>query len=304
MGNRSASAALGVPLLERSRELGGGRAQRTAPLAAQAPAPGPRTPCTEPVVRVQARNAGGAAERAAPCAHPSRPRRRLPARGGAGPQAHDADDAPARGRAGGAGTAGRLLGDGYGRSPPYGLAPAFGSSSGLAGRGLVVPGPAGPHRLEREQPLDQAQEVRGVPEQVVGLAAGGRAADPRLGAGSARGAGGEEGAPLGQLGRQLGEELPGAPYPLPAAGAGLGPAAGGEDGGRGAQGGEVRGGVPLVGAVEERRPRRVRRGTWRGVRGRRAGPRSGAGRGGRRTRVPPPRGWDGGGAWLLRKGRP
>ncbi len=111
----------------------------------------------------------------------------------------------------------------------------------------VVGGPE--DRVELQQPFDQPQEHLRVAQQVIRVAAVGRALYARLGAGPPVGTGGEVGAPLGEFGCRVRQDLPGAADPLPAP-AGLGPAAGGQDGGRGAQGREMGGGVPLVRYVE------------------------------------------------------
>ncbi|CAB52008.1 hypothetical protein E6R61_15715 [Streptomyces sp. LRa12] len=117
---------------------------------------------------------------------------------------------------------------------------------GALARWVRVGAGLGQDRLEDQHPLHQAQEHRHVAYQVVGVPAARRAPDARLGARPARRAGGEQRAPLGQLGRDLGQHLPGAADAGPGPWAGLRAAARGQHRGGGAQGGEVGRRVALV----------------------------------------------------------
>ncbi|EFE73871.1 conserved hypothetical protein [Streptomyces filamentosus NRRL 15998] len=105
-------------------------------------------------------------------------------------------------------------------------------------------------RLEHQEPFHQAQEHGRVAQQIVGVTPAGGSRHTGLRAGPAVGARGEEGAPFGQLRGYLREDFPGAADPVAAALVRLGAPAGGQHGRRDAQGGEVGGGVPLVGLAE------------------------------------------------------
>lgn len=110
----------------------------------------------------------------------------------------------------------------------------------------------GQDRLEHQHPLDEAQEHRHVAYEVVRVPAAGRALDAGLGPGAAPGPGGEQRAPLGELGCYLREHFPGTPDLGATSGRGLRTPPRGEHGGRGAQGGEMRRRIALVRGLQRR----------------------------------------------------
>ncbi|AZM78199.1 hypothetical protein D1J63_27155 [Streptomyces sp. KPB2] len=126
-----------------------------------------------------------------------------------------------------------------------------GAVGALRARWVRVGARLGQHGLEDQHPLHQAQEHRHVAYQVVGVPGARGPLDARLGPGPAARTGGEQGAPVGQLGRDLGQHLPGAADAGPGPWAGLRAATRGQHRGGGAQGGEMGRRVPLVRRFED-----------------------------------------------------